>query len=217
MDPGSRPVDSVTPSVESVSRSVESVSWSVDSVAARLLDLLVDMTALQHLLQGICALAVEAIPDCAAASITLIRDGAPVTAGASDDRALAVDAAQYRDDDGPCLRAARSDADVVVHLTEEADGPGAASGIGSGSGSGDGDGDDPAARPTWPQVARAAGLTAVVSMPLPSTADLRAAVNLYAEGSHGWTPEALALADALVTYAGDAVTIGHRLTGAADG
>ena len=178
------------------------VITSVDSIAARLLDLLVDMETLPHLLHGICELAVEAVPDCATASITLIRPGTPVTAAAFDDRARQIDEAQYHDREGPGLRAARLDADTVVQLdpvpTDPRIGPGAT-------------GDEVRPAGTWRQVGRDHGITAVASMPIPATADLRAALNLYTDRAGGWTPSALSVADALVTYAGDALTVGLRL------
>jgi hypothetical protein len=175
-------------------------SGFVDSIAARLLDLLVDMTTVEHLLQGICELAVEAVPDCESASITLIRRAGPVTAAASDQRARTIDEAQYSDGDGPALRAARMDADILVDLDvldlaaqiQVTD-------------------DGVRAAPTWRQLGRNAGISSVVSMPIPATAELRAGLNLYTGRRRGWRPESLSIADALVTYAGDAITIGQRL------
>jgi hypothetical protein len=48
-------------------------------------------------------------------------------------------------------------------------------------------------------------------MPIPATPELRAGLNLYTGRQPGWRQESLSIADALVTYAGDAITIGQRL------
>jgi hypothetical protein len=160
------------------------------------------MAGLVHLLQGICELAVEAVPGCESASITVIEGNNARTPAASDQRARRLDEAQYRDGDGPGLRAARLDADILIQLDAlelAADIQATEDGTGVRSG------------PTWREQARDAGISAVVSMPIAGPADLRAALNLYTGRAGGWNPEAMALADALVTYAGDAVTIGRRL------
>jgi hypothetical protein len=181
----------------------------VDAIAARLLDLLVDMESVPQLLQGICELAVEAVPDCESAGLTVIAPGVPVIAAASDERARMINAAQYRDGDGPSLRAAQRDADTLVHLDlvdVTGESPLSADSFGEASGP-----PGAVAPRNWQETAAAAGITTIVALPIPATADLRAALTLYTGQRQGWRPEALSVADALVTYAGDAITIGFRI------
>src|SRR5881628_1036200 len=75
---------------------------------AELASLLVDEDDLAGMLERVGRLGVRAIPDCDSAGVTLLEGGSPMTAAASDPRTLAVDDAQYRVGDGPCLRAYRT-------------------------------------------------------------------------------------------------------------
>jgi hypothetical protein len=100
------------------------------------------------------------------ASITALRDNAYVTVAASSDLALAVDQAQYADDDGPCLRSLQTRTPVTVP--------------------------DIAATMAWPGFRDAAtglGLHASVSIPLVAGSGATIAVlNCY-----GRDPDAMAL------------------------
>src|SRR5829696_2107555 len=71
--------------------------------------------SLRRIADAGCAL----LDNCAAASITLILAGRPVTMAATDDIALILDKAQYDVDDGPCLTAARSR--EVIRIEDAAD------------------------------------------------------------------------------------------------
>lgn len=75
---------------------------------AELSALVVDEVDLPGLLQRVAELASRAIPGCDSAGVTLLVDGRPKTAAATDPRTLAVDQAQYSADDGPCLEAYRA-------------------------------------------------------------------------------------------------------------
>jgi hypothetical protein len=83
-------------------------------MATQILDLLIETTDLAGLLGEITDLAVDAVPGCASASITLLQAGTPVTIAASDARAFDVDQSQYRHGQGPCLEAARTDTIVRI-------------------------------------------------------------------------------------------------------
>ena len=63
-----------------------------------------DLTAM---LDQIVLLAVESVPSCDAASITMLRKGAPTTVASTHAAATAIDEAQYELGDGPCLSALR--------------------------------------------------------------------------------------------------------------
>jgi hypothetical protein len=163
---------------------------ATDSILARLLDLLVDAGSEHDLLPGLCELAVETVPGCAGATVTML-DGEPFTAAVSDRRYLEVERAQHRAGDGPSLRAVRADTETVFALAE-------LDGAGSDAG--------------WLGAARDLGVSAVLSAPLPSTARIRAALTLYSARPGGWPDGALEAADLLATYAGDALTVAARLT-----
>jgi GAF domain-containing protein len=54
------------------------------------------------------------VPNCVAASITIVKGRRAISAGATDRIALELDSAQYEADDGPCLAAVRDDRVVVI-------------------------------------------------------------------------------------------------------
>lgn len=66
---------------------------------------LFDSGSLDEVLDGVVKAAVEAIPSCDAASITLSDKGRSWTAAASDEQAAAADELQYKLGEGPCLDA----------------------------------------------------------------------------------------------------------------
>jgi hypothetical protein len=160
------------------------------SVPGRLLDLLVETIDLRQILATVTELAVETVPGCESASVTVIYERDPATVVSSDERAQAVDEAQYEAGAGPCLEAAGRDQIVQV--------------------------DDVATahiRGRWQQVALNAGIGATLSMPIASVANIAAGLNLYSGSVCGWPDEAVGAADLLTTYAGDAVTLAYRLNG----
>ena len=108
----------------------------------------------------------------------------------SDARALKVDETQYSDGRGPCLRAARTD--NVVQIDDVATAA---------------PGDE-----AWRRVALTAGITATLSLPIPAGANTAAALNLYTGHRSGWHEDTLTRADALATYAGDAIILADRFT-----
>lgn len=83
----------------------------VDELTASMTELstlLVDEVDLAGMLDRVVLLAVRAIPDCESAGVTLLVDGRPSTAAATDRRTLGVDRAQYEVGTGPCLEAYRT-------------------------------------------------------------------------------------------------------------
>jgi len=159
-----------------------------DCVAAALRDLLAATDHLRELLAGIADLAVETIPACGSASITIIHDGTPATPASSDSRARQIDESQYVQGQGPCLRAARTAEAVQVDDISTATQTG-----------------------TWQNTAKLAYITASLSMPLITSANVDAALNLYTERESGWASEVYEHAELLATHAGDAITVAYRL------
>jgi len=78
------------------------------AVIGELACLLVDEVDLPGMLDRVVDLATRVIPNCDSAGVTLLVDGRPSTAAATDPRTLAVDRAQYDAGRGPCLAAYRT-------------------------------------------------------------------------------------------------------------
>ena len=135
---------------------------------------------------AVAELAVETIPGCDSASITVIHDGAPDTIASSDDRALSIDDMQYSSGQGPCLHAARTD--EVVEVPDLA--------LSSPEG-------------TWQRAAVNAGIHAVLALPIASHVNVAAALNLYTTQAI-WSDSAQVKGEDLAIYTGDAITLVHR-------
>lgn len=93
---------------------VDELTASLGELAA----LLVDEVDLAGMLDRVVHLAVRSIPHCDSAGVTLLVDGRPTTAAATDRRTLAVDRAQYDVGVGPCLEAYRTCSVQRVNVEE---------------------------------------------------------------------------------------------------
>ena len=69
--------------------------------------LITDDANLGHALRGVADIGCQLLPNCAAASVTVIEREHAITVGSTSDTAQALDDAQYTAGDGPCLTAAR--------------------------------------------------------------------------------------------------------------
>ena len=126
-----------------------------------------DLTAMHT---KIALIATETIPGCDLVTITCLREGKPFTPAFTDKKALALDEAQYRANDGPCLAAIAHRG--LEHVT-----------VGS---------DD-----RWPVFVAAAaerGVIASLSVPLGNDERVIGALNLYSETTTRYADEALRLA-----------------------
>ncbi|MCS7482975.1 ANTAR domain-containing protein [Umezawaea endophytica] len=115
------------------------------------------------LLQGVCDQVVHAVPGVDEVTVTMLRDGSPWTAATTSDTAAGLDRDQYRADDGPCLRAARSGALFRVSAADMAD--------------------------EWPVFIRdavAAGFNSFLSAPLTIDDEYAGAINCYSSRGHGF-------------------------------
>ena len=111
---------------------------------------------LDDTLHRVAQLAVAGLPTCDMAYVTLVRDGQPVTRGATDARAQQFDAVQYRTGDGPCLAAWRTNR--ISRL------------------------DSAQTDVRWPELAdaaRTAGIRSVMAVPLQVREAAIGALNLY--------------------------------------
>lgn len=158
---------------------------------------------LEETLEHVAGLATAALSRCDFADITLLQDGRPVTKGATDPRATALDAVQYAGDAGPCISAWHERATVRVDST----------------------GDDD----RWPRFAAAAfetGVQSILALPLLVRGAPIGALNLYSTRPRAFTEDdeeigrlfahqaAIALENARTHRA--AVTLAHQLREALD-
>lgn len=121
---------------------------------------------LEATLEHVAALATAALPTCAFADVTLLRDGRPVTKGATDPRAMALDAVQYETAAGPCLDAWQHHRPVHVDSTRT--------------------------DRRWPKFAAAAfeaGVHSVLALPLAVRGTVIGALNLYSLREHAWSED----------------------------
>lgn len=159
----------------------------------RLLEVLAETATLPQLLESVCALAVDLVDECDCAGLILLRDGAPATMAASDERARRIDEAQYRDAQGPYLEAMLKDG--LVHV---------------------GDVQRRSTDLAWHRAAGDAGITAAVSLPIGTGADTVAILNLYTGRCARWPAPSMAEMQRFTGYAASAITLAHDL-GSDDG
>lgn len=148
------------------------------SALAELASLLMDEVNLDGMLERVVHLAARSIPDCDSAGVTLVVDGRPTTAAATDSRTLAVDSAQYVVGAGPCLESYRVGAVQRIDVAK-------------------------AGRryPDFAAAAREAGIRSFLAAPLMVRDHGIGALNLYAAEPHGFAE----LDEAVVTsFAGQA-------------
>lgn len=139
------------------------------------------------ILHRVCRQVLQAIPDTDMASVTLLRDGDPMTSASTSDNALRVDEAQYRAGDGPCLEAARTGKLVrtAVH----------------------------GARQRWPDFADIAerhGVGSYLSAPLFIDSEYHGSLNLYGTVTDGFDSLEVALLDLYTTAAEAALQSAQR-------
>ena len=144
----------------------EANSATEDERVVGLASALLDDDVLHDLLQGLTVLANHTVPSAQSVSITVAENGRYRTSSSTGREAVAIDEAQYRDGDGPCLEAMRSTRQLRVAVSQSENG--------------------------WPQFREEAtklGVTHVLSTPLiPSGHDAVGALNIYAREGAGFGP-----------------------------
>jgi GAF domain-containing protein len=134
-------------------------------------------SALMHVVMAGTAM----VANCSSASITLIERQQAVTAAGTDDDALALDAAQYAADEGPCLQAGRTEQVINVG--------------------------DLATEGRWPDFARVAlgrGVRSSLSAPLILGGHARGSLNAYSRVRDGFDVDAEQIVS---TFAAQALVI----------
>lgn len=130
--------------------------------------------------------AVELLPVCDAASITVRRSSGRLESfAASSDLAATADRLQHELEEGPCVDLAEGDAVAILEVPDLA---------------------DEARWPDWvPRVREETGVSSVLSIRLLSARHVRGALNLYATAPHAFDRRAVELAATLGVHAGIAV------------
>jgi GAF domain-containing protein len=145
--------------------------------------LLADDSSLVASLEGVAAAGCSLLEGCSAASITLLQLDRPMTIASTSEVANALDDAQYRQGDGPCLTAAREERLVQLdHIADQA---------------------------PWPAFAAAAadrGIASSLSVPLLLNApQLRGGLNLYADEEGSYDESDVAIAESFASQASTVV------------
>lgn len=162
--------------VEGFIRHLDEVTGALENLS-QVLD---EEEDLPVILRRLCEQVVRAIPGTDMASVTLLTDGRPQTAATTDDQALAVDDAQYRAEEGPCLESAKTGQVQRVTVAE--------------------------VRDRWPAFAQEAtrlGVASYLSAPLFMDSEYHGSLNLYGEQAHGFRELDAALSE-LYTAAAEA-------------
>lgn len=120
--------------------------------------------------------------------VTLVRHKRPTTVASSDERARAMDEVQYKAKDGPCLSAIREGG--TVHVPDLANDR------------------------RWPDYGAAVGedkINSVLAVPFLAEKGARAALNLYAEGSHAFSDESIRRAEDFALHASTSLRLALRI------
>ena len=134
--------------------------------------------SLQSVVQKVTDLAARVIPGEPVASVTILRDGHPMTIASSGDLARELDEAQYRAGAGPCLLAAAEGRPVTVVDTR--------------------------ADERWTEMTALAaerGCRSTLSYPLPPHEAVAGALNLYSRGAQAFDERTLQLLARFASYA----------------
>jgi hypothetical protein len=163
-------------------------SPAYEPLAAVVLHLLADATSTQALLGSIVDVALARVPRCDEASIALTREGRLLHVAASGDAVRRITEAQYTQGVGPCPAAASSARATAV--------------------------DDVATIPpeeSWAAIAEGYGVRAMLAVPLRLADGLGGTLSVHTRSGPGLAPETTVAAQSLAGYAGEALTIAHRL------
>ena len=148
--------------------------------------LTLDYGSLEDMVKRVTGVAVEALPGCDFAGISLLTEGKVTTRAATADLVIDIDATQYKTREGPCLQAIREDEIFLV-----------ASMV------------DEQRFPNWAPKAFAAGISSAMSLPLKVKGETIGALNLYSASTDGFTPADQPVAQVLADQAAVALLNGQ--------
>ena len=143
-------------------------------------------------LQSVVERAVDVIPACEWASVTLRRRrNRTETVAASSDIAREADHLQYELDEGPCLEAVETGHPRLSNRLEDSED-----------------------WPRWgPKAASTVGVNALLGIQLSSDDEVLGALNLYAGTAGAFTPEDVDIAEIYATHATNALTAARKSSG----
>ncbi|MEV0675108.1 GAF and ANTAR domain-containing protein [Actinosynnema sp. NPDC050436] len=118
---------------------------------------------LEALLSLVCEQVTQAVPGVTDATITLLTEGRPHTVAGTGEHVVELDAIQYAQGDGPCLRASRTGDVVRVAITDITD-----------------------LWPVYAQRSAEAGFGSFLSAPMPVDGVHSGAINCYAADQRGF-------------------------------
>ena len=172
----------------------EDVKPSSSSDAALWQTVITDDANMQAALSRVAGAGCRVLPNCTSASVTIIERGRPITVGSTDDRAQALDDAQYNAAEGPCLTAAHEN--LVVRI------------------------DDIENDERWPRFsasARSNGVRSSLSVPLVvADPDTVAGLNIYGDVVGGFSDDDEQLSQAFAAQASTVVSNAQAYWGAFD-
>ena len=140
-------------------------------------------TVLQNVVEG----AVRIVPGAEMAGVTLLSDESAETVAATHPRVRRMDAAQYANDSGPCLTAARDGRSVVADVDQ--------------------------VRSIWPNLEEAAaelGMKSFIALPLVLSDRIQGSFNLYSSDPRGFQSLDEALVEVFTTAAVTALQQAER-------
>jgi GAF domain-containing protein len=172
-----------------VARARDEMLERVTEAAQRLL---ADDASLEDTLQGVASAGCSLLDSCEAASITILEMGRPMTLTATNSTAIALDAAQYAADAGPCLEAVREHRIVLVEDAERSDWP------------------------AFAEVARACDVHATLSIPLKLPDPTLGGINFYGNSARTFDDDDLHLAESFAIQASTVVSNALSYWGAFD-
>ncbi|MEV6609551.1 GAF and ANTAR domain-containing protein [Kutzneria sp. NPDC051319] len=135
----------------------------IASAVQELTSVLARTTNKETILQAVAEQVVSVVPGADMASITVLGEAGPYTSASTDPRAWHIDDAQYAENDGPCLRAARTGALVRIEVPTAAE-----------------------LWPTFTSVSQEIGVGSFLAAPLTVERHAAGAVNLFSFGTHGF-------------------------------
>jgi GAF domain-containing protein len=156
---------------------IECEQINLSDAVASLASIVLGHDSFEFVIERLTGVAKDSIPGAAEVSVTM-RDRNPVTVAPTDSVASAADQAQYDAGHGPCLDALRTGQTVIVaNQTVET---------------------------RWPHYSSRAvelGVGSSVSVPLEIAGEHSAALNIYGDHPHAFTPSAARAAEELAVYA----------------
>jgi transcriptional regulator with GAF, ATPase, and Fis domain len=154
-----------------------------------LLDELAAQPDFGHTLDSVVSMAVDTIPGCDWAGLTVRRGKSLVTPASTGAVVNEVDQLQYDLNEGPCIEAVWDENTLLID-----------------------DMSTEARWPTWAPRAQQAGVQSTLSVRLASTKDFIAGLNLYSMKPHAFDDDAVQVAHQYATHAASALAVSHKFS-----